>query len=92
MNRPTTCGYCGSTIRQPATGRPRIYCDDTCKGAARKARDAGVSVAPALPARPEMARTEAAPSDASCMACSDAREGLCDSCGRIIGVAFRETA
>jgi hypothetical protein len=28
------CLVCGGLVEQPATGRPRVYCTDTCKRAA----------------------------------------------------------
>lgn len=35
---PPECAYCSSPITQPATGRPRRFCDDRCKAADYRAR------------------------------------------------------
>jgi len=32
--KPSTCFKCGGEIQQPATGRPRRFCDDVCRIAA----------------------------------------------------------
>jgi hypothetical protein len=36
---PTTCAYCNAPITQKATGRPRRYCCDSHKQAARHQRE-----------------------------------------------------
>jgi hypothetical protein len=34
------CPICGNAVTQPATGRPRTYCGDTCKKRAQRLRRA----------------------------------------------------
>lgn len=35
----TTCGYCGASITNRTEGRPRKYCDSTCRsGAYRRSK------------------------------------------------------
>jgi predicted nucleic acid-binding Zn ribbon protein len=34
------CPVCGNAVTQPATGRPRTYCGDTCKKRAQRQRNA----------------------------------------------------
>lgn len=33
-----TCASCGNALTQPSTGRPRMYCGETCKKRAQRAR------------------------------------------------------
>jgi hypothetical protein len=31
VSKPTSCLICGTALEQPATGRPRVYCDAGCR-------------------------------------------------------------
>lgn len=37
---PPECAHCGDPITQPRTGRPRRFCNDACKAADYRARQA----------------------------------------------------
>ncbi|MCU1601430.1 MAG: hypothetical protein JWO22_2139 [Frankiales bacterium] len=39
QDRTTKCEDCGASIAQPSTGRPRRYCDATCRKNAKRMRD-----------------------------------------------------
>ena len=62
MTAIATCGHCGKPLTVSPAGRPKAYCDDRCRNAAREARAAkqvGAShsptAAPETPQRPSYA-------------------------------------
>jgi len=45
-----TCLRCGQPTRQPATGRPRLYCSDQCRKRAQRSRRQALITEAAAPA------------------------------------------
>jgi endogenous inhibitor of DNA gyrase (YacG/DUF329 family) len=50
---PTACPVCAGPVRQPATGRPRVYCSRSCQGKHLRAQAAArPAVLPGEPGSP----------------------------------------